>query len=796
MLNLLHKGSVLTGQEDKLQAVWEHFSLVLGSRAQRGCCINFAALGISPIDLSSIDGPFTEDEVRAAVMDMNPRKAPGPDGYTALFFQKCWDIIKNDMMTAIKAFEGLNTARLASLNNATMILIKKRADATEAKDYRPISLLTFFAKLIMKILALRLQPRLKELVLPSQSAFIKGRAIHDNFMFVRGMVRSLYLKKIPSIMLKLDIDKAFDSVSWEFLLEVLAAKGFSQTWRNWIASMLASSSTRVLVNGELTDKIMHRKGLRQGDPLSPLLFVLVMDTLDALMRAAVTAQVLPTFGRNLPTIRASLYADDVMIFVKPNTQEVSAVKKILDVFGNATGLWTNFLKSSFCHIRCDNINIHELAMILQCPIKEFPVTYLGMPLSYLRLKKIHYQPIFDKLKRNTSGWNKLMLPTAGRLALITSVLYALPIFQILAIEPPRWVVKKFDKGCRGFLWANKDEATGGKCLVNWKQVCLPKKLGGLGIPCLTQKSEAMRCRWLWLSWMEPDRPWHGLPLPINSAVRALFEASVEIIIGNGANTKFWTDPWHERKSFSRRFPQLFSQCTIKAISVKSALADEKWMRHFKGILTQEAIAQFMTLWNDMQQIQLTQSRDDSLIWRWTSDGQFSSSSAFAATLTANIKPPFAKLAWGSDAPPKCQFFVWLAAQERCLTADNLAKRGWPHNLQCVLCLQEPETAAHLLASCSYAQEIWHLTLCKLNMSTALAAADDDSLVSWWQRSSSSMGKEQAKSWRSILALVWWNLWKERNERIFKNNSSRPCQLFQNLRQRIGWMLDASERWPL
>ena len=94
VLNLLHNGAVVTSQEEKLHAVWEHFSSALGSRTQRGCCINFAALGINPIDLSSIDGPFSKDEVRAVVMDLNPRKAPGPDGYTALFFQNCWDIIK------------------------------------------------------------------------------------------------------------------------------------------------------------------------------------------------------------------------------------------------------------------------------------------------------------------------------------------------------------------------------------------------------------------------------------------------------------------------------------------------------------------------------------------------------------------------------------------------------------------------------------------------------------------------------------------------------------------------------
>ena len=201
----------------------------------------------------------------------------------------------------------------------------------------------------------------------------------------------------------------------------------------------------------------------------------------------------------------------------------------------------------------------------------------------------------------------------------------------------------------------------------------------------------------------------------------------------------------------------------------------------------------MNLWNELQPIQLTQAQDYSLTWRWTNDGQFSSSSACAATLTANIRPPYAKLAWSSDAPPKCQFFVWLAAQDRCLTADNLAKRGWPHNPLCLLCLQEPETAAHLLTSCSFAKEVWHLTLCKLNMSPAMAAVHDDSLVSWWQRTNASMGKERAKSWRSILALVWWNLWKERNDRTFRNISCHPTQLFLKIQVEAKDWVDAGRK---
>jgi hypothetical protein len=181
------------------------------------------------------------------------------------------------MLAALLTLHHGNAQQLGQLNLAHLTLIPKKVDATTAADYRKISLIHSFAKLITKILANRLAPHLHRLVAANQSVFVRGRSINDNYMLVQQSIMSLHRKRLSSVFPKLYISKAFDSVSWAFILEVLSHLGFGVKWRNLVSNILATSSTQVLLNGSPGNAIMHRRGLCQGDPLSPMLFVLVMD---------------------------------------------------------------------------------------------------------------------------------------------------------------------------------------------------------------------------------------------------------------------------------------------------------------------------------------------------------------------------------------------------------------------------------------------------------------------------------------------------------------------------------------
>ncbi|KAM0918492.1 hypothetical protein ACQ4PT_009007 [Festuca glaucescens] len=216
-------------------------------------------------------------------------RAPGPDGFIGAFYQRAWPVIKQDVMAGILKLAVGDSRGFARLNRAFITLIPKRQNASEIGDFRLISLVHSFSKLFSKIIANRLKKKLPSIVSANQSAFVGGRSLHDNFILVRQVARRINQRHQPGVLLKLDITRAFDSISWGFLFEVLRHMGFGELFLKWIASLLFTTNTMVLVNGVPGARIHHARGLRQGDPTSPMLFVLGLKVLMIAVSRAVEA---------------------------------------------------------------------------------------------------------------------------------------------------------------------------------------------------------------------------------------------------------------------------------------------------------------------------------------------------------------------------------------------------------------------------------------------------------------------------------------------------------------------------
>lgn len=216
---------------------------------------------------------------------MKDDSSRGPDGFGPAFLKKFWHLTSPLLLAIANEFCN-GSADLSRINQSYIVLLPKSVGVTKPEHFRPISLQNCPLKIICKALTNRLQPLIPCLVHPNQTGFIRGRSISENFVYAADLVQTCLKRNIPSISLKLDFRKAFDSIEWDALDLILLAKNFPSIWCLWIKHILQSSQTAVLLNGTPGKWIRCKKGLRQGDPLSPYLFILVADVLQQLLNEA------------------------------------------------------------------------------------------------------------------------------------------------------------------------------------------------------------------------------------------------------------------------------------------------------------------------------------------------------------------------------------------------------------------------------------------------------------------------------------------------------------------------------
>jgi hypothetical protein len=291
----------------------------------------------------------------------------------------------------------------------------------------------------------------------------------------------MHKPKMPTLLFKLDIKKAFDSVRWDYMMELLQHLGFTSKFHDWIAALLSTSSSRVLLNGIAGDPIKHGRGLRQGYPLSPLLFVLAIDSLHHILHKASDQGRIQKLQGEVPMICTSLYADDAAIFMAPIKHDINFLVSTLHHFGDVIGLVTNCTKGQVALIRCVGLDLQDILQAFSATRTTFPVKYLGLPFAIKRLKRVHFQPLKDKVATKLVPWIGKHVIMASRSALIKSVLMSIVIYYVTVLNISVEVLLKIDSIRRAFLWVACDKVTGGKYKVNWEMVCKPKDCGDLGI---------------------------------------------------------------------------------------------------------------------------------------------------------------------------------------------------------------------------------------------------------------------------------------------------------------------------
>lgn len=770
-----------------------------------------------------IERRFEIEEVKAAVFGCDRNKSPGSDGFSFGFFQESWEFIKGELMGFLNEFYD-NGIVNSSINHTIISLIPKKTVSRFIKDFRPISLVTGVYKILAKILANRLREVLGETISPAQGAFVKDRQILDVILVANEAVEEYRAKKKKGVILKVDFEKAYDHVRWSCLDNIMECKGFGGRWRRWIRGCVSSVNFSIMINGRPRGRFRASRGLRQGDPLSPFLFTMVVDMLGRIMDKGVERDLVKGFsiGRDGVSISHLQFADDTLFLLDDTRANLGRVNALLRFFSECSGLKINMDKSSLVGINIGSERVMELADQLGCSVGSWPMTYLGLPLGGNPMSLEFWNPVVEKMHKRLDGWRKGFLSRGGRVMLVQSVLSNLPTYYMSVFKLPGQVADLLEKLMRNFLWDAQEDGKA-RSLVAWKTVQEPKERGGLGLGNLRKRNVALLGKWLWRFPLERRALWariitskYGLqpngwdakvvsrgslrnPWKFISQGYGAFSANISFTVGEGSRVRFWQDHWLQDGPLQVSNPRIFSLTSKPDAWVSEVIrrneAGLEWDFRFRRPLSDWEAEELGHIIQAVQGYPYRLLTSDSRVWNGSKES-FSCKSFFGIINHGPQVPFFQEFisVWKFSAPHRVKVFSWLLVQGRLNTSDMIQRRN-PHIALspswCSLCRKDYENIDHLMLHCEVATKLWNL-LCSQTGILWATPRECKSLFIEAGGGLRSSGKAKVL-WKAMVLSLTWSIWKERNARIFEEKDSNVQDIFENAKYNSSlWAATAKE----
>jgi hypothetical protein len=592
---------------------------------------------------------FMVEEVDLALSQMHPLKSPGPDGFSACFYQKSWPTVHAEVCKAVLEF--LNTGHLDhSVNTTNIVLIPKIKNPTRVTEFRPISLCNVLYKLIAKVLANRMKKVLTKIISLNQSAFVPGRLITDNIVVAFEALHTMDVRlkgRKGYMALKLHMSKAYDRVEWDYLEAIMLKLGFADRWVSLIMTCVRSVSYSVLINGQPYGFFKPSRGIRQGDLLSPYLFILCAEGLSTLLHKAeeegkITG--LP-IARGGTKINHLFFADDSLLFCRATIAEWAHIQEILEKYKKASGQKLNREKTSLFFSR----NTKEETKNFIISVAGVSATnryekYLGLPNLIGRSRVSAFNGIKGRIWDKIQGWKENFLSQAGKEVLLKVVVQAIPTYTMSVFQLPKTLCKDINAMMAKFWWGHKQNDKR-IAWMSWSKLGRAKEWGGMGYRDLEWFNVALLAKQGWRLVQNPD----GLVAkilrekyyPHNSFMesnlgkrpsyiwrsiwnaRQLLNVGMAWRVGDGSKISIWKDKWANTGAGGF----IHSPVHIHSQDAKvSALLDKDTNWWNMALVQQVFVAEEAELICGMAVS--PRSAEDKLIWTGTQNGVFTVRSAY------------------------------------------------------------------------------------------------------------------------------------------------------------------------
>uniref|UniRef100_A0A803Q0L5 Reverse transcriptase domain-containing protein n=1 Tax=Cannabis sativa TaxID=3483 RepID=A0A803Q0L5_CANSA len=704
--------------------------------------------------------PFVEEEVIQAVKFMNPVKAPGVDGSPALFYQKISGKLQAEVVAV--CLKVLNEdADLDCLNETIIALIPKVEKPVRVEEFRPISLFNVIYKIVSKCLASCLRTTMSVVISDTQSAFVQERLIHDNAIIgYEGLhcMRKNQFRNGTKMALKLDMVKAYDRVEWYFLRVMMVRLGYDTVWVEKVMRCVTSVSFSFLINGDIKGKVIPRRGLRQGDPLSPFLFLFCAEAFSNLIQHEEQEGTMNglRFGTYGLSVSHLFFADDSLIFMDAEMESCQRFKSLLELYSAASGQLVNYHKSEVCFGRNVSREVRQqLALFMGVRQVDNHGKYLGLPSFVGRNKKEFLDQIKNKVWAKMKGWKSSMFSMAGKEVLIKAVVQAIPTYAMSCFRLSKKTISSIHRMAARFWWGSSEKD---KKIhwCKWAHLCKPKDKGGLGFRDLGFFNQAILAKQVWRCIrclnnlcsrvLKASYFPHKTILEAKSGAcasfvwRSLIWGKKVIVngyrwrVGNGENVRVLEDPWLPR-------PVTFKIYDKPPLPANMVVAD---MKHGDGSWDSIFIQEVFNS-DDAELILSMPSTgwelEDKIMWHYSKNGEYTVKSGYkmASSLVEEqyqsndkVLVDWWKALWRFKIPPKIKHFVWKLAYNWLPTNVTLAKRGG-------------------------SKEFWAVSGFKDEMKRL----KDEDVLSFLMR----MARQWDKGKFEFFLVLTWNIWNIRNSVI-------------------------------
>nr|XP_043636129.1 uncharacterized protein LOC122607256 [Erigeron canadensis] len=655
-------------------------------------------------------------------------------------------------------------------SSSFIALIPKKKDPISLDDYRPIALVGIINKVISKVLACRLKKVLGTVISLNQTAFLGGRCIMDGPLILNELIATVKKRKDKAFLFKIDFAKAYDNVNWGFLMSILEKMGFPSLWCKWIFGILSSARSSVLVNGSPTYEFQCYKGMRQGDPISPFLFLVVMEALTVLInRATKRGMFHGIWLANGLSISHLLYADDCVILGDWDITNLKNIIRILRIFHLCSGLHIHMGKSSLFGIGTTGDELNEMAAVARCDTGTFPVKHLGIWIGTNMNKASSWSFLFDIFEQRLSKWRANSLSIGGRVTLIKSVLESLPTYYLSLYRAPKKVLDGLEKIMRRFLWGGSEARFKNEKDSLWKEVITvihENKNNWSALPVN---------KYLSSNWKIIVKAIESIKVA-DTSLNKIFRG----ICGNGKEIKFWLDLWTGDEVFRDRFPVLFrlekyKNCRVSDRYDENSKEFSSLWRWKKLLQSTEEMTEWQELGTLLNGLKLTESIDR-WIWQGKNDSQFTVKAVKDFILSSRDYSNRYVLRWSKWIPLKVNIFMWRVGMNRIPTLEALKDRNCVFgDGLCVLCGEYEESVDHLFCGCELANLIWTFisSWCKASPFFVFSIKD---LIEIHENV--GLGKKEQKVVKGIVMVACWCIWKARNERRFSNAQIKVEKVIQ------------------